>query len=265
MRNSDGAKGESILMSKHLSGKTAIVTGASAGIGRATALALAEAGAAVVLAARRVDRLEELAGEIVSKGGAALPVAGDVGNPSDTDRLLEETLAWKEGGRKYDIVIGNAGRGLTGSVLDSDEAQWEEVFRTNVLGLAHLLREVGKYMAERKGGDIVVLGSVAGRNISPVSAVYGSSKFAVSGLVEGLRRELCNRGVRVSLVMPGIVLSEFQGVAGYKDEVFGKWVGQFGILLTPEDVARSIEWMVSLPPHVNISEIMVRPTGQPYP
>ncbi len=252
-------------MSTPLLGKTAIVTGASAGIGKAVALALSNAGAAVVACARRKERLDELVSTITAQGGQALAVSCDVGVPSEIDALLAQAGKWDDGGCKYDIVVANAGRGLAGGVLESDATQWEEVYRTNVLGLAYLLRQTGKYMAERKSGDIVAIGSVAGRNISPVSGLYGASKFAVAGITEGLRREICSYGVRVSLVMPGIVISEFQDVAGYTEDNFGKWTTQFGALLEPEAIAEGIQWLVSLPPHVNVSEIMIRPTGQTYP
>jgi NAD(P)-dependent dehydrogenase (short-subunit alcohol dehydrogenase family) len=121
-------------MTTPLEGKTAIVTGASSGIGKATALSLARAGASVVVTARRKGILDELVAEIAAQGGIALAVPGDAGNPSDIDTLLEQTLNWKSGGNKYDIVVANAGRGLAGGVLDSDEAQWQELYQTNVLG-----------------------------------------------------------------------------------------------------------------------------------
>ncbi len=246
-------------------GKTAVVTGASAGIGRAVALTLARGGAAVVVSARRAERLEGLAAEIRAAGGRAKAVAADAGEAAEMERLLAEALAWEEGGRRLDIVVANAGRGLAGGILGSDEAQWRELYQTNVLGTASLLRRAGQHLARQGSGDIVVLGSVAGRNISPFSGFYGSSKFAVSGLAEALRQELCATGVRVSLVMPGIVVSEFQQVAGYTPENFGKGVARFGRLLEPQEVADGVAWLLSLPPHVNVSELMIRPTGQNYP
>ena len=252
-------------MSKLLEGKTAIITGASSGIGKATALSLARAGASVVVTARRKGKLDELVAEIVAQGGNALAVPGDSGNLTDIDNLLEKTLNWKEGGNKYDIVVANAGRGLAGGILDSNEAQWQELYQTNVLGVAHLMRRAGHYLVQRKSGDIVAVGSVVGRNISPFSGFYGSSKFAVGALTEALRREVCAHGVLVSLVMPGIVTSEFQGVAGYDAENFGKAVAQFGPLLEPQTIADGIRWLLSLPPHVNVNEITIRPTGQSFP
>jgi NADP-dependent 3-hydroxy acid dehydrogenase YdfG len=252
-------------MKKHPAQKTAIITGASSGIGRATALALAKAGDAVVIFARRKERLDELSSEIAALGGKALAVAGDAGNDADIDLLLERTLAWNEGGHKYDIVVVNAGRGLAGGILNSEESLWQELYRINVLGAAHLMRRAGQYMVQRQSGDIVVVGSVVGKNVSPFSGFYGSSKFAIGAIAEGLRREVCPHGVRVSLVLPGIVLSEFQGVAGYNEENFGKGIAQFGKLLEPEAIADGIHWLLTLPSHVNVNEITIRPTGQSYP
>lgn len=252
-------------MSKFLSGKTAIVTGASSGIGEATALSLARAGVAVVLSARRKERLDKLAGEITAQGGKALAVASDAGLAADLDALLDTALNWNEGGKKLDIVVVNAGRGLAGGILDSDDCQWRDVYTVNVFGAAHLMRQAARHMVERKSGDIVVVGSVVGRHISPFSGFYGSSKFAVGAIAEGLRREVCQHGVRVSLVMPGIVVSEFQAVAGYDEENFGKGIAQFGKLLEPQAIADGICWLLTLPPHVNVNEIMIRPTGQSYP
>jgi len=248
-----------------LSGKTAIITGASSGIGRSTALALAGDGAAVVVSARRKDRLKALVSQIVEQGGKALAVAADASVPPDIERLLEQVLAWNDGGKKYDIVVVNAGRGLAGGLLTSDEKQWQEMYALNVLGAAHLMRRAGQYMVGRKTGHIVAIGSVVGRYISPFGSVYGATKFAVAALAEGLRREVCGHGVRVSLVMPGIVLSEFQAVAGYNQDNFGKSIASFGTLLKPEAISEGIRWLLTQPPHVNVSEIMIRPTGQSYP
>ncbi|HAO21498.1 MAG: short-chain dehydrogenase [Desulfobacteraceae bacterium IS3] len=252
-------------MNKLFSGKTAIITGASSGIGRAAALTLARSGAAVVIQARRKERLDELASEIIANGGKALSVAGDAGVQADIDALLDCALTWNDGGCKYDIVVVNAGRGLAGGVLSSDESQWEKLYQINVFGAAHLMRRAAQYLVRRQSGDIVAISSVVGRNISPFSGFYGSSKFAVSAIAEGLRREICSHGVRVSVIMPGIVISEFQGVAGYNEENFGKGVAQFGKLLEPQAIADGIHWLLTLPPHVNVNEIMIRPTGQSYP
>lgn len=250
---------------KPLSGKTAIITGASSGIGQATAITLAQAGSAVVIFARRKDKLEKVALDIITKGGNALVVTGNASYHEDVDKLLDQTLQWEEGGCKYDIVVVNAGRGLAGGTLASDNYQWEEVYQSNVLGAAYLMRSTAKYFIERKRGDIVTVGSVVGRNISPFSAFYGSSKFAIGAITEGLRQEICKHGVRVSLVMPGIVVSEFQKVAGYNEDNFYKGIAHMGKLLKPQAIADGICWLLTQPPSVNVSEIIIRPTGQNYP
>ena len=248
-----------------LSGRTAVITGASSGIGRAAALTLAAAGAAVVIEARRADRLESVAREISDHGGKVLPVIGDAGLEADIDRLLDETLAWEDGGRGYDIVVVNAGRGLVGGILTSDPGQWQDLYQVNVIGATYIMRRAGQYMVERKRGDIVAIASVVARNLSPFGAFYGSSKAAVSVIAEALRRDVAPSGVRVTTVMPGIVLTGFQEVAGYNAENFGDAVAPFGKLLDPSDVAEAIRWLLALPPHVNINEIAIRPTGQVYP
>lgn len=248
-----------------LSGRTAIITGASSGIGRAAALTLAAAGAAVVIEARRADRLESVAREISDRGGKVLPVIGDAGLEADINRLLDETLAWEDGGRGYDIVVVNAGRGLVGGILTSDPGQWRDLYQVNVIGATYIMRRAAQYLVERKRGDIVAIASVVARNLSPFGAFYGSSKAAVSVIAEALRRDVAPSGVRVTTVMPGIVLTGFQEVAGYNAENFGNAVAPFGKLLDPSDVAEAIRWLLTLPPHVNINEIAIRPTGQVYP
>jgi len=209
--------------------------------------------------------LQAVADEIRQGGGRALAVLGDAGQAEAIDALLEAVLSWHGGGGAYDIVVANAGRGLAGGITTSDESQWQELYQTNVLGTAHLLRQTGRYLSQRGCGDIVVISSVVGRNISPFSGFYGSSKFAVSALAEALRREVCAAGVRVSTVLPGIVKSGFQRVAGYTQENFGRTVEAYGKVLEPQDIANGVSWLLAQPPHVHVSEIMIRPTGQNYP
>ena len=253
---------------KALTHKMAIVTGASAGIGWAVAESLAAQGAHVVVSARRQERLEALVAKIKASGGQALAVHADAGKTEEIDRLVRRAGEWStelgQGGR-LDIVVANAGRGLAGGLLSSDRSQWEQIYQLNVIGVGHLMRRAAEIMVEQKSGDIVALGSVAGHHISPFSGFYGSSKFAVAAMAEGLRREICAHKVRVTTIKPAIVKSEFQEVAGYTEENFGKNVKRFGTLLDPDDVARAITFIVTQPGHVHINELMIRPVGQDYP
>lgn len=245
-----------------LSGKVALVTGASAGIGRAVARHLAAQGAAVVLHARREERLRDLAREIADAGGSARVHAGDAGAMAAVDEVVEAAIGWQG---HLDIVIANAGRGLVGSILTSDPATWESLYKVNVTGAVYLMRLAALHMIESGRGDIVTLGSVAGHHISAFSGFYGSSKWALVGAAEALRREVCGRGVRVTIVKPGVVLSEFQEVAGYSAENFGRSVAKWGTPLQPDDVARAITFVVSQPAHVHLDDLVIRPTGQDYP
>lgn len=251
-----------------LANKVAIVTGASAGIGEAIAEELSRAGAHVVITARRKEKLDALASRLSAAGSKVLPLASDAADVRQIHALFDRTLAWsKELGcsGRLDIAIANAGRGLAGGVLSSDVSKWEALYRLNVLGAAHFMRRAAEIMVPQQSGDIVALSSVAGHHVSPFSGFYGSSKWAITGMVEGLRREICSSKVRVTTIKPGIVLSEFQDVAGYTEENFGKGARRYGQLLNPVDVARTIRFVLEQPPHVHISELIVRAVGQDYP
>jgi NADP-dependent 3-hydroxy acid dehydrogenase YdfG len=254
-----------------LSRRTAVVTGASAGIGEAIARTLSAAGARLVINARRADRLHALARELGADRTRA--VAGDAAEQGVIDQMLDAAAGLSGTGVGADAVVINAGRGLSGSVLTSDPAQWEEMIRTNSIGAARLMRSAAERMLgsldaapwREHPRDIVVIGSIVGRHVSPFSSMYGSTKFAVHGLAEGLRREVAPKGIRVSLIEPGFVVSEFQGVAGYKDEWFKGVVDKIGPVLEPADVARMVEFVLAQPAHVHVSDVVVRPARQDYP
>lgn len=254
-----------------LQGRVAVVTGATAGIGRAIALSLASQGAAVVVNGRRAGRLDELVAQIEASGGRAAAVAGDASEQPVIDAMLDG--AKSAFGREADLVIINAGRGLGGSVLTSDPAQWAAMYEINVMGAARMLRSAGQRLVGQcpesdpvaRPRDIIVLGSNVGKHISPFSSLYGSSKFAVGALAEATRRELGPRGVRVTLIAPGIVLSEFQEVAGYPEELVDGFRKKFEPLLTPEDIARLVSFVVAQPAGVHACDIVIRPTRQDYP
>lgn len=247
--------------------RVALVTGASSGIGEATARKFVEAGYAVLGVARSAGKLQALEEEL---GSAFCAVAGDAGDPTVLEGLFE--TAQRRFGRPVDLVVANAGRGLGGAVTDADLSQFADVLHINVTGTLALLQLAANRLVAQQAGafpkqaaDIVIIGSVVGRHISPFSAVYGATKFAVHSLAEGLRREVGPKGVRVSLVEPGVVLSGFQRVAGYGDDTIHTFNERFGPLLYGEDVANTIHFMVSQPPHVHLSDVMVRPTRQDYP
>jgi NADP-dependent 3-hydroxy acid dehydrogenase YdfG len=247
--------------------RIAIVTGATSGIGEATARKFVASGFGVVGNGRNKAVLAAMEKEA---GPAFCGVAGDASDSAVLDRLFSAAI--ERFGKPADIVVANAGRGLGGSVKDADLAQFEETMKINVTGTLALLQKAAQKMAgggqsayPKVAADIVIVGSVVGRHISPFSAVYGATKFAVHALAEGLRRELGPKGVRVSLVEPGIVVSGFQAVAGYSDETVNGFNEKFGPLLRGEDVANAIHFVVVQPPHVHLSDIVVRPTRQDYP
>jgi NADP-dependent 3-hydroxy acid dehydrogenase YdfG len=247
--------------------RIAIVTGATSGIGEATARQLIQGGFAVVGTGRNSEKLKALEAEL---GKQFVGVAGDTTAPGVIDATLAAPV--KHFGRAADVVVANAGRGLGGSVKDSDLNNFRTVLELNVTATLELLQKASRQMVEsqkdnypRQSADIVVIGSVVGRNISPFSAVYGATKFAVHALTEGLRREVGPLGVRVTLMEPGLVVSGFQDAAGYSDALVQGFHERFGPLLTGEDIARSIHFIVTQPPHVHVSDILVRPTRQDYP
>jgi NADP-dependent 3-hydroxy acid dehydrogenase YdfG len=247
--------------------RIAIVTGTTSGIGEATARKLVAEGLGVVGNGRNAAKLAALAKEI---GPAFCSVAGDAGEEAVVDALFAK--AKERFGRDADIVVANAGRGLGGSVKDADLSQFDEMMKTNVKGVALLMQKAAQQMAARQkkafpeaAADIVVIGSVAGRQISPFSAVYSATKFAVHALAESLRREVGPVGVRVSLVEPGALASGFQAAAGYSDEVVNVLHEKFGPLLVGDDIAAAVYHIVAQPPHIHISDIIVRPTRMDYP
>ncbi len=262
---------------RSLEGRIAVITGASAGIGRAIAQHLASHGAGVVLNARRASKLQTLSEEINTQFGQfngktrAIFAPGDAADESVVDSMLQS--AADHFGVQPDLVVVNAGRGLNGSVMTSDVNEWEEMVRTNLLGAALLIRKAGLGLVAlqesrvwpTKAADLVVLGSTVGRHISPFSSMYGSTKFAVNSLAEAARREIGPKGVRVTLIEPGIVKSEFQQVAGYDESKFGQLMDKYSPVLEPNDIARGIAFVCSQPAGVHFCDLMIRGTRQDYP
>jgi len=239
-----------------MSGKTAVVTGASSGIGAATARALAREGFQVTVGARRLDRLEALAGEI---GGRALPL--DVTDPASVESFV---AAVREGSPSLNLLVNNAGGALGLDRLeDSRDDSWERMFETNVLGVVRVTRALLPALVASGAGHIVNVGSTAGRETYPGGSGYTAAKHGLKALTQTLRLELLGRPVRVTEVAPGLVgETEFSLVRFGGDAERARAVYKGLEPLTPEDVADCIAWAATRPAHVNIDEIVLRPLAQ---
>jgi NADP-dependent 3-hydroxy acid dehydrogenase YdfG len=239
-----------------LAGKTAIVTGASSGIGEATARLLASEGCNVVLAARREDRLNALAAEL---GEGALATPTDVTDPAACAALVARAV---ERFGSLEILINNAGLGLYGSVVEGDPEEWRKMFGVNVLGVLYTTRAAVRHMLARGSGDVVFVSSLAGRRVPAADGtVYAATKHAITAVAEGLRMDVHDRGIRVINVEPGLVRTEFPENS-YPDAE--EYYAQKGFVpLEAEDVAAAVVYAVSQPARVSVNEVAVRPTEQP--
>ena len=246
-------------MSQQLQGKVALVTGASSGIGEATAVALAAEGAAVAIAARRVDRLDALKATLEAAGARVVAVALDVTDEAACRAAVQQTVQELGG---LDIVVNNAGVMLLGPIEGADTEDWRRMVQTNVLGLMYVTHAALPHLLER-GGDVVQVSSVAGRIARAGSGVYNASKFAVGAFSESLRQEVTTRGVRVTLVEPGAVATELQSHITHADTKAGieKWIADMRPLQS-DDIARAVVYAVTQPAHVSVNELTIRPTDQ---
>jgi NADP-dependent 3-hydroxy acid dehydrogenase YdfG len=251
--------------------RIAVITGATSGIGRAVAEKLLTGGAKVVANARREERLKEFKENADTTGRHLRIVAGDASQSDTISRVLD--CAREEYGREADIVVVNAGRGLTGSLVAGDESQWDDLIQTNITGALRLMREASIRMIAdvkqegvgKRPRDIIVIGSCVGRNINPRSGIYSISKFAVNTAAESLRRDICEHAIRVTLIEPGIVKTEFFESAGYDKEFFNVVTKESGPLLEAKHVANAICFSIEQPWFVHLNDISIRPTGQNYP
>ncbi len=249
-------------MPSPLTGRSALVTGASSGIGHATALALSAAGAAVTVLARREDRLRDLAREIAARGGDVLVVAADV---RDRDAVVAAAAAHRERWGPADVLVNNAGVMPVSPIAELRVDDWDRMIDVNLKGLLYTLAAVLPDMLAEGRGHIVNVGSVAGRRPFPGGAVYSATKFAVRALTAGIQLELsAARGIRVTDVQPGVVDTELQDHAPDPErlEAFrAAWSERR--MLEPEDVADAVLFAVTAPARMNVNEILVRPTDQP--
>ena len=249
-------------MSSDLADRSVVVTGASSGIGVAVVRAFAVAGARVVLAARREDRLRSLAAELEAAGAQVAVAPTDMRIEADIVRLFETARA-RFGG--VDVLVNNAGLGRAAPLSSAPSAAWREMLEVNVLGLSIATREAITDM-DRRGvaGHVVHVSSMAGHRVpGPDSGMYAATKFAVRALTEGLRQELRARqsSIRVSCVSPGYVDTEFAAVFSGSSDAPAKLNERLKVL-EPDDVAAAILWIVSRPPHVEVHDVLMRPAAQ---
>lgn len=253
-------------MTSKLDGTVALVTGASSGIGAATARHLAEHGAAVALVARRKDRLVTLAADIKCDGGAAMAVEADISDRTQAEGAVGQAV---ERFGRLDIVVNNAGLMLLGPLVGADAQEWDRMIAVNVNGLLntthaalpHLLAAAEN--GPRGVADIVNVSSVAGRNASEGYGVYSLTKFGVNGFTESLRQEVTRRHLRVGVIEPGGVNTELG--SHNSSEIQSQIIEPFNArveALAPEDVAESIGYMVTRPRHAAIGELWIMPTEQ---
>jgi len=239
-----------------LGGKTAIVTGASSGIGEAAAFGLAKAGANVVLAARRTDRLEELKVKIEKETNAkTLVVKTDVTDKTEMEMLAKKT---KESFGSIDILVNNAGVMLLSHIKNDLIDEWIRMVDVNIKGVLHGIHAVLPTMLEQNTGHIINISSVAGHEVTRTSTVYSATKYAVRALSMGLEKEFSTTGLRVTNISPGAVESELRDHIT-DEEVRANLGNKKRTLLQAEDIANAIVYAVSQPPYVNVNEIIVRP------
>ena len=245
-------------MAGPLEGRVALVTGASSGIGEATARALSAAGAAVALGARRVDRLERVAGEL---SGPALVRELDVSDEAHARSFVQ--AAHDELGGLH-VLVNNAGVMLLGPVADAEVEDWRRMIDVNLLGLLYCTHAALPLIAASGGGDVVNVSSVAGRRADAGAAVYNMTKFGVHAFSEALRQEALHSGIRVTTVAPGLVETELQGHnrSPLVRNALERTREQIGEPLKADDVADAIVHAVTRPKHVCVNEVVVRPTGQ---
>ena len=250
-------------MGEKLSGCTALVTGASSGIGRATAAELAKLGADVVVVARRKDRLDDLVSRIAAAGGSATAIVADITDETAAQDVVAQTV---ERHGRLDILVNNAGVMLLGPSAEASVEDWKRMVDLNVLGLLYCTHAALPHLLEaaqngqRRVADLVNVSSIGGRTVRPGSQVYNLTKWGVGALSESMRQELASKHVRVSVLEPGPTRTELQ--EANRPEILAQIKArQDGFeLLEAQDLADAIGYMVTRPRHVNVNEIMVRPT-----
>lgn len=243
-------------MSTTLDGKVVLVTGASSGIGRATALALAEAGARVAVGARRADRLKSLAQDAL---GEMLVLELDV---TDRASVQDAVTATVEHFGALDALVNNAGVMLSGPILNADTAEWTRMIDTNLLGSMYTAHAALPHLLESKGA-VVQVSSTSGRTASAGGGVYAATKFGITAFSEALRQEVTAQGVRVVVIEPGMVATELAThITDPAMQALARNYADSMRTLQPEDIAGAVLYALTQPEHVAVNEILIRPTDQ---
>ncbi|REE91593.1 NADP-dependent 3-hydroxy acid dehydrogenase YdfG [Paenibacillus taihuensis] len=245
---------------ENIQSKVVIITGASSGIGQATALLLAKYGAKVVLAARREDRLKEIVANIQQSGGSAVYVTTDVASAGDMRKLAD--YAVQEYGQ-IDVLINNAGIMPLSFLHELKIEEWDKMVDVNIKGVLYGIAAVLPKMREQKSGHVITISSVSGYRVDPTAAVYSGTKFAVRAISEGLRQEEGpTSNIRTTIVSPGVTSSELTESIS-NNEIKG-WVDQMShFAISPDSIARAIAFAINEPADTSINEMIVRPTVQP--
>ncbi len=240
--------------------KIALITGATAGIGEATAIRLAEGGVALIVTGRRKARLLQLKNKLEQRNVRVLPLCFDLRDESAVEQALSSL---PEGWQDIDILVNNGGlaAGLN-SLQEGDSDDWNRMIDTNIKGLLYVTRAVTPGMVARGRGQIINIGSIAGKEVYPNGNVYCATKYAVDALTQGMRIDLLPHGIRVTQICPGAVETEFSLVRFHGDAARAKMVYHGFENLVAEDIAECIWFVVSRPPHVNINDMVVMPTAQ---
>jgi NADP-dependent 3-hydroxy acid dehydrogenase YdfG len=235
------------------------ITGASSGIGEATALACAKAGAAVSLAARRTDRIEALAQRIAGDGGRAIALQTDVGEEAQARAFVDSTVEELD---RIDVLVNNAGVMLLGPIEDAPTDEWRTMVHANIFGVLYCTHAALPVMREQGSGHIITVSSVAGRVARAGSGVYNLTKHGVGAFSEALRQETAGSGIRVTLIEPGAVATELAGHnrPHIREQIDQRFQGVER--LTSEDIADAILYTIAVPENVAINEVLVRPAGQ---
>ncbi|MET7860101.1 SDR family NAD(P)-dependent oxidoreductase [Streptomyces sp. NPDC005318] len=243
-------------MNDTLEGKVILVTGASSGIGQATALALSKAGARIAAGARRTDRLKALAQDAP---GEILVLELDV---TDQQSVQNAVTATVEHFGALDAVVNNAGIMLSGAILDADTTEWTRMVETNLLGSMYTVHAALPHLLQSKGA-VVQVSSTSGRISSAASGVYAATKFGITAFAEALRQEVTTQGVRVIVVEPGFVSTELAShITDPNIQAAAKNMAESMRTLQPEDIAGAIVYALTQPAHVAVNEILIRPTDQ---